>query len=44
MKNTNKKVTIKDNNNTQPLTNNFINTTGKPLSKHQTVLSQPKVF
>ena len=44
MKNTNKKVTIKDNNNTQPLTNNVINTTGKPLSKHQTVLSQPKVF
>ena len=44
MKNTNKKVTIKDNNNTQPLTNNLINTTGKPLSKHQTVLSQPKVF
>ena len=43
-KNTNKKVTIKDNNNTQPLTNNLINTTGKPLSKHQTVLSQPKVF
>ena len=44
MKNTNKKVTIKDNNNNQPLSNNLINTTGKSLSKHQTVLSQPKVF
>ena len=44
MKNTNKKVTIKDNNSNQPLSSNVISTTGKSVSKHQTVLSQPKVF